>query len=161
MKSHKINKFFERYAAFLLKWRWAAIALFTVVLLVSFYGMSKMVQQTSFDDYFIEGDPMLVKTEEFKAHFGNDYFVGVLTDCDDHFTKENLALLRELGNELLDSLSYADVRDLGVFNRLSVDWAATDQIHAMLGYDYCYARGGMFTRYAHNSEVWVKLKYNF
>ena len=108
MKSHKINKFFERYAAFLLKWRWAAIALFAVVLLVSFYGMSKMVQQTSFDDYFIEGDPMLVKTEEFKAHFGNDYFVGVLTDCDDHFTKENLALLRELGNELLDSLSYAD-----------------------------------------------------
>ena len=108
MKSHKINKFFERYAAFLLKWRWAAIALFAVVLLVSFYGMSKMVQQTSFDDYFIEGDPMLVKTEEFKAHFGNDYFVGVLTDCDDHFTKENLTLLRELGNELLDSLSYAD-----------------------------------------------------
>ena len=87
MKSHKINKFFERYAAFLLKWRWAAIALFAVVLLVSFYGMSKMVQQTSFDDYFIEGDPMLVKTEEFKAHFGNDYFVGVLTDCDDHFTR--------------------------------------------------------------------------
>lgn len=108
MKSHRINKFFERYAAFLLKWRWAAIALFLIVLLVSFYGMSKMVQQTSFDDYFIEGDPMLVKTEEFKAHFGNDYFVGVLTDCEDHFTKENLALLRELGNELLDSLSYAD-----------------------------------------------------
>ena len=108
MKSHRINKFFERYAAFLLKWRWAAITLFVVVLLVSFYGMSKMVQQTSFDDYFIEGDPMLVKTEEFKAHFGNDYFVGILTDCDDHFTKENLTLLRELGNELLDSLSYAD-----------------------------------------------------
>ena len=67
-----------------------------------------MVQQTSFDDYFIEGDPMLVKTNEFKANFGNDYFVGVLTECDDHFTKEKLSLLRELGNELLDSLSYAD-----------------------------------------------------
>lgn len=108
MKSHRINKFFERYAAFLMKWRWVAIALFAVVVVVSFYGMSQMVQQTSFDDYFIEGDPMLVKTEEFKAHFGNDYFVGILTDCDDHFTRENLTLLRELGNELLDSLSYAD-----------------------------------------------------
>lgn len=108
MKSHRINKFFERYAAFLMKWRWVAIALFAVVMVVSFYGMSQMVQQTSFDDYFIEGDPMLVKTEEFKAHFGNDYFVGILTDCDDHFTRENLTLLRELGNELLDSLSYAD-----------------------------------------------------
>ncbi|MBO6056892.1 MAG: hypothetical protein J6P64_01535 [Bacteroidales bacterium] len=67
-----------------------------------------MVQQTSFDDYFIEGDPMLVKTNEFKANFGNDYFIGILTECDDHFTKENLTILRELGNELLDSLSYAD-----------------------------------------------------
>jgi hypothetical protein len=84
------------------------IALFAILLFVAFKGMSKMVQQTSFDDYFIEGDPMLVKTNEFKENFGNDYFVGILTECDDHFTKENLTLLRELGNELLDSLSYAD-----------------------------------------------------
>lgn len=222
MKSHKINQFFGRYAAFLLRWRWAAIALFAVILIVSFIGMSKMVQQTSFDDYFIEGDPMLVKTNEFKANFGNDYFIGILTECDDHFTKENLTILRELGNELLDSLSYADkitslvdlefmlgivpdeipetgspemeqirslayskphvarkliskallnnsltlsifayadVKDLGVFNRLSADWAATDQIHVLIGYDYFYADAGMFKRYEHNSEVWFKLKY--
>lgn len=108
MKSNKINAFFGRYAAFLLRWRWAAIALFAVVLAVSFIGMSKMVQQTSFDDYFIEGDPMLVKTNEFKENFGNDYFIGILTECDNHFTKENLTLMRELGEELLDSLSYGD-----------------------------------------------------
>ncbi len=108
MKSNKINAFFGRYAAFLLRWRWAAIALFAVVLAVSFIGMSKMVQQTSFDDNFIEGDPMLVKTNEFKENFGNDYFIGILTECDNHFTKENLTLMRELGEELLDSLSYGD-----------------------------------------------------
>lgn len=108
MKSHKINMFFGRYAAFLLRWRWTAIALFAIVLVASFLGMSKMVQQTSFDDYFIEGDPMLVKTNEFKANFGNDYFVGILTECDNLFTKENLTLMRELGEELLDSLSYGD-----------------------------------------------------
>ena len=60
MKSHRINQFFGRYAAFLLRWRWVVIALFAVLLFVAFKGMSKMVQQTSFDDYFIEGDPMLV-----------------------------------------------------------------------------------------------------
>ncbi len=108
MNSHRINKFFGRYAAFLLKWRWVAIALFVIILMISFFGMSKMVQQTSFDDYFIEGDPMLVKTNEFKENFGNDYFIGILTECDNHFTKENLTLLRELGEELLDSLSYGD-----------------------------------------------------
>ncbi|MBR4822495.1 MAG: hypothetical protein IKZ71_05030, partial [Bacteroidales bacterium] len=108
MNSTKINQFFGKYAAFLLKWRWAALGLFAVIMVISFIGMSKMVTQTSFDDYFIEGDPMLVKTNDFKATFGNDYFVGVLTECDDHFTKENLTLLRELAAELQDSLSYAD-----------------------------------------------------
>lgn len=57
---------------------------------------------------FHQGDPMLVKTDEFKAHFGNDYFVGVLTECDNHFTTQNLETLRDLSNELLDSLSYVD-----------------------------------------------------
>ena len=67
-----------------------------------------------------------------------------------------------LNNALtLSTFAYADVRDGGVFNRLSADWAATDQIHAILGYDYFYADKGMFARYAHNSEVWLKLKYNF
>ena len=33
MKSHKINQFFGRHAAFLLRWRWAAIALFAVILI--------------------------------------------------------------------------------------------------------------------------------
>lgn len=42
-----------------------------------------------------------------------------------------------------------------------LDWAATDQIHALLGYDFFHAEGGMFVRYARNSEVWIKLKYSF
>ena len=67
MNSTKINQFFGKYAAFLLKWRWAALGLFAVIMVISFIGMSKMVTQTSFDDYFIEGDPMLVKTNDFKA----------------------------------------------------------------------------------------------
>ena len=51
---------------------------------------------------------MLVKTEEFKDIFGNDNFAAVLTRCDNSFTKENLELIRELTNEMMDSLSYAD-----------------------------------------------------
>ncbi len=62
----------------------------------------------SWEDYFLEDDPMLVKTEEFKDIFGNDNFAAVLTRCDNLFTKENLQLIRELTNEMMDSLSYAD-----------------------------------------------------
>ena len=53
------------------------------------------------------------------------------------------------------------MKDLGVFNRFSADWAATDQIHLLLGYDLFYAESGIFLTYAHNSEVWLKLKYSF
>ena len=67
-----------------------------------------------------------------------------------------------LNNALtLSTFAYADVSDLGVFNRFSADWAATDQMHVILGYDYFYAEEGMFAPYAQNSEVWVKLKWNF
>jgi hypothetical protein len=67
-----------------------------------------------------------------------------------------------LNNSLtLSTFAYADVHDGGVFNRLSADWAATDQIHALLGYDFFYAEKGMFARYAHDDEVWIKLKYIF
>ena len=108
MRIETINEKFRVMCRGLLKRRWIALGAFVLILFVGMVGMKKMVKETSFDAYFIEGDPMLVKTDEFKAHFGNDYFVGVLTECDNIFTKENLALLRELSNELMDSVSYAD-----------------------------------------------------
>lgn len=108
MKIERINEKFGVFAGWLLRVRWWVLTAFAVVMMLAVMGVKKMVVQTSFDDYFIKGDPMLVKTDEFKAHFGNDYYVGVLTECDNHFTTQNLETLRALSNELLDSLSYAD-----------------------------------------------------
>ena len=108
MKIERINEKFGTFAGWLLRVRWCVLAAFAAVMVLAVTGVRKMVVQTSFDDYFIEGDPMLVKTDEFKAHFGNDYFVGVLTECDNHFTTQNLETLRALSDELLDSLSYVD-----------------------------------------------------
>lgn len=108
MQIEKINLRFGRFAQRLLRFRWAVLPLFAAVVVAALSGTKKVVVQTSFDDYFIEGDPMLVKTDEFKSHFGNDYFVGVLTRCEDHFTRPALETLRALSDELLDSLSYAD-----------------------------------------------------
>ena len=74
MKIETINERFRAMCQGLLKRRWLALAAFVLILFVGMIGMGKMVKETSFDAYFIEGDPMLVKTDEFKAHFGNDYF---------------------------------------------------------------------------------------
>ena len=82
MRIETINEKFGVMIRGLLKRRWFALGAFVLILFVGMVGMKRMVKETSFDAYFIEGDPMLVKTDEFKAHFGNDYFVGVLTECD-------------------------------------------------------------------------------
>jgi len=108
MKIENINEKFGQMCHGLLEKRWIVLVGFVVILLAGMAGMKRMVKETSFDEYFLEGDPMLIKTDEFKAHFGNDYFIGILTECDDIFTHKNLTLLRELSNELLDSVSYAE-----------------------------------------------------
>lgn len=108
MKIEIINRKFGIYAKWLIRFRWLALVLFALAIFGGVCGLKHLVVETSFDDYFVEGDPMLIKTDEFKSHFGNDYFIGVLTECDDHFTTGSLTTLRQLSNELLDSLSYID-----------------------------------------------------
>lgn len=61
----------------------------------------------------------------------------------------------------LQTFAYIDVTNGGVFNRLSADYALNDQIHAVVGYDYFHADGGMFAIYNKNSELFFKLKYSF
>lgn len=61
----------------------------------------------------------------------------------------------------LSTFAYVDVAAGGVYNRLSGDYALTDQIHVVLGYDYFHAEAGLFAMYGRNSEVWIKLKYDF
>ncbi|MBQ2108471.1 MAG: hypothetical protein II476_00580 [Bacteroidales bacterium] len=61
----------------------------------------------------------------------------------------------------LSTFAYIDVTNGGVFNRLSADYAVTDTIHAIVGYDLLQADSGMFLMYDKNSEIWIKLKYSF
>lgn len=75
---------------------------------VGFSGLRYFNVCVSWEDDFIEDDLMLVKNEEFKGIFDNDNYAAVLTLCDDSFTKEKLELIRELDNEMIERLSYAD-----------------------------------------------------
>ena len=73
MKIEKINELFARFAGQLLKMRWITLGIFALVIILSVIGMKRMVKETSFDDYFIEDDPMLVTpstTNYFHADSG-------------------------------------------------------------------------------------------
>ena len=108
MKLTKINSKFRRLAEWILCHRLWVAGVFVVLLALSLVGLKRIVMKTSFEDYFVSGDPMLLKTDEFKAVFGNDYYVAVLVKSPDLFSHRGLTLLRELSDELRDSLSYAE-----------------------------------------------------
>ena len=108
MKIEKVNHWFAGLGRYILSLRWGILALFALVFALGVVGIKRMYLTSSSESYFLEDDPVLKKTDEFKAIFGNDAYVAVLTTSDNIFSASNLSLIRQLSNELRDSLSYAE-----------------------------------------------------
>ena len=87
MKIENINSIFERVISWVLKKRLFITILFIGMIGLSVIGLGKISMKTSFDDYFMKDDPMLIKSNEFKSIFGNDYYVAVLVKNKDLFSK--------------------------------------------------------------------------
>lgn len=104
----RINRWFFRVGDQIIRHRWWVLGAFVLLLAVGANGMRMLNVKTSWEDYFLEDDPMLLQTKEFKEVFGNDNYAAVLLECDNIFTKEKLELIRRLSNEMLDSITYAD-----------------------------------------------------
>ena len=104
----RINLFFGRYASWSIRHRWAVLLCTLVAIIAIGFGLPRFRTSSSFESYFLENDPMLVKTREFKDIFGNDNYVALLVESDSLFSHGTLTLLRELTEELKDSVSYAD-----------------------------------------------------
>ena len=66
MKIEKINCKFRQMSVWILRHRMLVVGLFALLVAFSFVGTKRIVMKTSFDDYFVSDDPMLLKTDEFK-----------------------------------------------------------------------------------------------
>ncbi|MDO4695435.1 DUF1302 family protein [Porphyromonas sp.] len=68
-----------------------------------------------------------------------------------------------LGNTLrLSDFVYYDIISQGWFSRFTADYALSDQIHLLAGYDWIGSKkGGIFTSYKNNSEFWFRFRYSF
>ncbi len=136
MKITRINQKFGQLTRWTLSHRTLVTGLFALIIVFSFIGAKHITIRTSFDDYFVGDDPMILKTNEFKSVFGNDYYVAVLVQNKDIFSTRSLTLIRELSNELKDSLSYADkvtsLTDLeftiGTEDGMTIEQIVPDQI---------------------------------
>jgi len=104
----KINHAFHRMAETIVRLRWLNILLFFLITGFCVNGMKQIQLDTSWDNWFLENDPMKIADDEFKAIFGNNEFVAVLVEVDDVFTPEVLATIRELGAELKAKVPFSD-----------------------------------------------------
>jgi len=104
----KINLKFERIAHHILKLRWLYLSLFVVTLIACMYGTTLVKIDTSNENSFLESDSINIQTDHFKEIFGNDQYVMVLLENENLFSYESLTLLRDLHNELSDSVVFAE-----------------------------------------------------
>lgn len=108
MKIERMNEGFTLQCRWRMQKQWLAPSLLILFPCVGFSWLRYFNVYISWEDDFIEEDLMLVKNEEFNGIFDNDNYSAVLTLCDYSFTRENLELIRELTNEMIERLSYAD-----------------------------------------------------
>ena len=104
----KINSRFERIASKLLKMRWLYLSLYIVAIIACMYGSTLVEIDTQNENSFLASDSINIQTDHFEEIFGNDQYVIVLLENEDLFSFESLTLLRELHNELNDSVVFVE-----------------------------------------------------
>ncbi len=135
---------------------------------------------------FHELDDEIINTEPIKKNslnwlLGIDWYLGndwtITAQYSQKFITNYLDVLQEKENTILSTagitkkifrstlsvstFAYIDINNGGFFDRTSVDYALSDEIHLLIGYDWFHGDKGMFGLYKNNSEYWFKAKYCF
>jgi len=84
-------------------------------------------------------------------------------DLPEHTLLSTLGISKKIFRSTLSisDFSYIDMKLGEFFNRTSVDYSVSDNIHVMVGLDWFYGDEGIFGKYEKNSQIWLKAKYNF
>jgi len=104
----KINRWFTKRAVGLIRKRWYFLLGFAVVLCIAFYGTTLIKVDVSNESNFLPNDPIRQQTKKFEELFGNDQFVAVMVENENLFTREVLLKLRQLHQELYDSVPFVE-----------------------------------------------------
>ncbi len=108
MKVQKINKKFRQFGEFQIKNRWLLIAISVIFAVVGIAGLKHLQPHNSRESWFMEDDEIEINTKKFEAQFGNNESIMILITAEDVFDPEVLKMMKQLGDELLDSIPYAD-----------------------------------------------------
>jgi hypothetical protein len=98
---------------------------------------------------------------QFADNFILDYDKKI--NNDKHNMISTLSISKKLLRETLtlSSFAYIGINNQDIFDRSSIDYALTDELHLSIGFDIFIGDEGMFGQFKDNNEVWVKAKYSF
>ncbi|MDR1420658.1 MAG: hypothetical protein LBI86_09810, partial [Treponema sp.] len=85
MNLDRINRRFNQFASFQIKYRWVFIAALTALTIIGLAGLPKMTVSDNMEDWFGEYDAIQINSDRFEALFGNEDQVLVLVQADDVF----------------------------------------------------------------------------
>ena len=103
-----INQWFKHIGEHILKLRWYIILTLILINIVAVIGVRSIQIDVSNESWFLENDPLTIAKEEFEGIFGNNDYVAILVEADDVFAPDVLQMIRELGEELVETVPFAD-----------------------------------------------------
>jgi predicted RND superfamily exporter protein len=107
MKLESINRRFTQFGEFQVKRRRPLIVALALITIIGLAGLPKMIASDNMDEWFDEYEAIQINTDRYEALFGNEDQVLVLVEAEDVFDPEALAMIRDLGAELLEKVPYA------------------------------------------------------
>ncbi len=82
---------------------------------------------------------------------------------DSHTFTATIMMEKKLLRQILviSNLLYFGFNEMDFFNRLSIDYALTDELHILIGVDLFGGDKGLFGQFKENKEAFLKVKYSF
>ena len=99
------------------------------------------------------------------AQFSDEYILDYSSDnaMEEHTLLSTLGISKKIYHSTmtLSTFGYVGLNQGDFFNRTSIDYALSDNIHITSGYDWFHGDKGLFGSYSSNSQLWVKAKFSF
>ncbi|UTC61750.1 MMPL family transporter [Treponema sp. OMZ 787] len=109
MKLEGIHRFFKKIGEFQIRYRFLLIAVLAALTLFGVLGLKKFKAASMTEEVFVNiTENMKEHEDRFKTLFGSNDNIVLLIESDDVFKPEVLKMIKEIGNELLEKIPYAD-----------------------------------------------------
>lgn len=108
MKIENINKFFRKIGEWQIKHRLMLLGIVFVFLVVGIAGLSHVTVINDREQWFSDADAIEIATEKFEQQFGNNDNIMLLIEAEDVFDERVVLTIKDIGDELLEKVPYAD-----------------------------------------------------